>query len=523
MQSMFRLTALSCAFITAAGCSSQQIDNISKSVKDIGRDYGMPVLCGVGVVAGGAAGYALKGKDGILPGVAVGGTLGCIAGYVWQSRLQELDRIAKEENLKITTEKLTVASAAVVTAVPEQAGLVTQIEDTGMFATGSDQLTPNGQRAVAKLAQMYAKPAATDKQAAAKEAQARRLLIVGHSDAVGNADFNQKLSERRAKTVGKVMLQAGIPASAIYYQGAGASRPIADNSDPLLRGQNRRVEIVELANEQALVMRAQAEAGNTRYLHYGTSTAAKPRQATTTAQASSKPAASKPTTAQRTPATASSTASVTTSTSSTSTSTSTAKAVAAVRPQVDFAGTPVANYSWTMAQSIKPKQSGFTLISSAYAAQMPMSSCEADRPRNAGEVLSMVNDQPLQRRATKDYLPGYNNRVWANLVNGHLVTVSPVSILRENAMVDRQPILQLVEDYKQPTQHKPRTMKAVANTYEGESEVLYRVFASDAQASISCMDIVFSKGNAEVSQGALFYAAGSDAFVASYKPIPATK
>ncbi|MGE8467703.1 MAG: OmpA family protein [Pseudomonas putida] len=512
MQSMFRLTALSCAFITAAGCSSQQMDNISKSVKDIGRDYGLPVLCGVGAVAGGAAGYALKGKDGILPGAAAGGALGCAVGYVWQSRLQELDRIAKEENLRITTEKLTVASAAVVTAVPEDAGLVTQIEDTGMFATGSDQLTVNGQRAVAKLAQMYAKPAATDKQAAAKESQARRLLIVGHSDAVGNADFNQKLSERRAKTVGKVMLQAGIPANAIYYQGAGASRPIADNSDPLLRGKNRRVEIVELANEQALVMRAQAEASNTRYLHYGTSTATKPRQATTTAQASSKPAANKPTTAQRTPAA-----------TSTSTSTSTAKAVASVRPQVDFAGTPVASYNWTMAQSIKPKQSGFTLISSAYATQMPMSSCEADRPRNAGEVLSMVNDQPLQRRATKDYLPGYNNRVWANLVNGHLVTVSPVSILRENAMVDRQPILQLVEDYKQPTQHKPQTMKAVANTYEGESEVLYRVFASDAQASISCMDIVFSKGNAEVSQGALFYAAGSDAFVASYKPIPATK
>ena len=236
MQSMFRLTALSCAFITAAGCSSQQMDNISKSVKDIGRDYGLPVLCGVGAVAGGAAGYALKGKDGILPGAAAGGALGCAVGYVWQSRLQELDRIAKEENLRITTEKLTVASAAVVTAVPEDAGLVTQIEDTGMFATGSDQLTVNGQRAVAKLAQMYAKPAATDKQAAAKESQARRLLIVGHSDAVGNADFNQKLSERRAKTVGKVMLQAGIPANAIYYQGAGASRPIADNSDPLLRG-----------------------------------------------------------------------------------------------------------------------------------------------------------------------------------------------------------------------------------------------------------------------------------------------
>ncbi|MNN15437.1 hypothetical protein D3C81_1285400 [compost metagenome] len=176
-----------------------------------------------------------------------------------------------------------------------------------------------------------------------------------------------------------------------------------------------------------------------------------------------------------------------------------------------------------MAHNIKPKSSGFALISSAHAREMPMASCEADMPRNAGEVLSMADDEPLQRHATKDYLPGYNNRVWANTVNGHLVTVSPVSILRENAQVDRQPILQVVKDYDQNSKNKAQTFKAVANTYEGESQVLYRVFASDAKASVSCMDLVFSKGNAKVTEGALFYAAGSDAYVAPYVPIPATK
>jgi outer membrane protein OmpA-like peptidoglycan-associated protein len=511
MKSLFRLTALSCAFMTAAGCSNQQMQGFKNSVNDVGRDFGMPVLCGVGVIAGGAAGYALKGKDGALIGATAGGALGCALGYVWQSRLQELDRIAKEENLKITIEQLTVASGAVVTAVPKEAGLVTQIEDTGMFATGSGELTASGKRAVSKLAQMYAKPAATDQQAVAKELHERRLLVVGHSDATGSADYNQKLSERRAKTVGKVLLQAGIPASSIYYQGAGSSRPVADNSDPLLRGQNRRVEIVELANEQALVMRAQSEAGNTKYLHYGTSTAAKPQVAAAQPSQTSTSAVSAPVTAQKSTA------------QSTVSSASTAKAVSKAKPAVDFAGKPAATYSWNMAQSIKPKSSGFALISSAYASEIPMSSCEADRPRNAGEVLSMANDKPLQRHATKDYLPGYNNRVWANTVNGHLVTVSPVSILREYAKVDRQPILQVVEDYKQPTQQKAQTIKAVANTYEGETEVLYRVFASDATAAVSCMDIVFSKGNAQVRQGTLFYSTGSEAYVASYAPIPATK
>ena len=510
MQKTFRLTALSCAFLTAAGCSSQQVQSLKDSANTLGKDYGMAVLCGVGIVGGAAAGFAINGEKGAIAGGAVGAALGCALGYVWQSRLKELDRIAKEENLKITTEQLTVASSAVVTSVPKDAGLVTQIEDNGMFSSGSDQLTTDGQRAVTKLANMYSKAKSSNQQSAAKELQERRLLVVGHSDATGSSEFNQKLSERRAKTVGRLLMQAGIPASSIYYQGAGSSRPIADNSDPFTRGQNRRVEIVELANEQALVMRAQSEAGNTKYLQYGTSTA-KPKLATAH-QATKPKAENSPKIVQK-----SSTEPATTAPSTS------ALPINKPKPAVDFAGQPADAYSWSMAQNIKPKQSGFELIGTAHASDMPMASCEADMPRNAGEVLSLADGTPLKRHATKDYLPGYNNRVWANTVNGHLVTVSPVSILRENAQVDRQPILQVVENYDKNTKNKAQSIKALANTYEGESQVLYRVFATDTKASVSCMDLVFSKGNAKVTEGALFYAAGSEAYVTSYMPIPATK
>ncbi|WP_421321051.1 OmpA family protein [Aeromonas veronii] len=503
----FRLASLSFVLIAAVGCSSQQLHNWKSTVNDIGKDYGMPVLCGAGIIAGGAAGYALNGKKGAVAGGAIGGALGCAAGYMWQSRLQELDRIAKEENLNIATEKLTVAEPSAVTGVPQDAGLVAQIPDSGMFAIGSDKLTESGLRVVTKLAQLYSKPAAAS--------NARRILLVGHSDATGPAELNLRLSEQRARAVGKILVASGIPASSIYYQGAGSSRPIADNSDPLLRGQNRRVEIVELANEQALVMRAQSEESNTRYLRYGTSETAKPRVAATrpadqSASGSGKVTATPQTAPRQTTAKQS------------ASDTSMAKAAPNAKAAVDFGGKPADTYQWNMAQNIKPKTSGFALISSAYASDMPMSSCEADKPRSAGQVLSMVDDKPLPRHATKEYMPGYNNRVWANTVNGHLVTVSPVSILRDNAKVDRQPILQVVQGYKSSNQKKPQTLKAVANTYEGESEVLYRLFTSDSKASVSCMDLVFSKGNAQVSQGALFYPAGSEAYVASYKPIPAT-
>ncbi|PYC29598.1 porin [Aquipseudomonas alcaligenes] len=510
MRNAFRLSALSCAFITAAGCSTQQVQGLKDSVNGVGKDYGMAILCGVGVLGGAAAGYALNGEKGAIAGGAVGGALGCALGYAWQSRLQELDRIAKEENLRITTEQLTVSSGATVSAVPKEAGLVTQIGDSGMFDTDSDQLTESGRRAVSKLAQMYAKPATGDQQSSAQ----RRLLVVGHSDVTGDAEYNQRLSERRARTVGRVLVQAGISPAAIYYQGAGSSRPIADNSDPLMRGQNRRVEIVELANEQALLMRAQAEAGNTKYLQYGTSPEVKPRLGMPSSAKS--PATSSTAKGTQQQSAAASTADAGNSKAST-------RPDLKSKPSVDFAGQPAESFRWSMAKNIKPKSSGFELISTAHASEMPMVSCEADRPRNSGEVLSMADDKPLQRHATTDYLPGYNNRVWANTVNGHLVTVSPVSILRENAEVGRQPILQIVEHYDQNTKNKPQTLKAVANTYEGEDEVLYRVFAKGENASISCMDLVFSKGGAKVTDGVLFYAAGSEAYVAPYMPIPATK
>ncbi|WP_423814446.1 OmpA family protein, partial [Pseudomonas viridiflava] len=38
----------------------------------------------------------------------------------------------------------------------------------------------------------------------------RRFLVVGHTDATGSASFNQKLSEQRARTVGKIFQDAGV-------------------------------------------------------------------------------------------------------------------------------------------------------------------------------------------------------------------------------------------------------------------------------------------------------------------------
>lgn len=173
-----------------------------------------------------------------------------------------------------------------------------------------------------------------------------------------------------------------------------------------------------------------------------------------------------------------------------------------------------------MGQAIAPKKAGFALVSSAQASDLPSSSCEADRPRESGKVFNLASGQALDTQTTTEYLPGYNNRVWANLVNGHLVTLSPVSILRDGASVDRQPFIEVVKGYDQGNRKSIKS-KAVANTYEGEDLVLYRVFTQDPKAPVSCIDVVFSKKNSEATDGALFYSRTREAFTTRFVPIRA--
>jgi outer membrane protein OmpA-like peptidoglycan-associated protein len=408
MTNAFRFTTLASALLLASGCSTAQLDQL-------GKDYGTAILCGAGLVAGGAAGYALNGKKGALIGAAAGTAVGCYAGSVWQSRMQELDRIAKEENLKIHSEQLQTASAT-PNAAPVDAGLVTQIEDSGMFDTGSDQLTVSGQRSVAKVAAAYA-------NVDPKIANTRRLLVVGHTDATGSSATNQKLSERRARTVGKVLMAAGIPSTSIFYQGAGASRPLADNSTFEGRTENRRVEIAELTSQEVLVRRAKAEQSNAKYLAHGASTA-------------------KPVSKPATPAVVANATSPMPSTV-TPVETISTKNSNGAKPAVDFGGVPTASMHWNLGQNITPKTGGFSFVSAANASDIPVGSCQDDMPRESGDVISLATDKPLDGVKTRDYLPGYNNRVWANTVNGNLVTISPVSILREGAEVGKQPFIQV--------------------------------------------------------------------------------
>jgi outer membrane protein OmpA-like peptidoglycan-associated protein len=76
---------------------------------------------------------------------------------------------------------------------------------------------------------------------ASPEAQ---LTIEGHTDNVGSAEYNQKLSEQRAAAVRDALVNHyGVPAARLSAKGYGLTRPVETNATVQGRARNRRVEL----------------------------------------------------------------------------------------------------------------------------------------------------------------------------------------------------------------------------------------------------------------------------------------
>jgi outer membrane protein OmpA-like peptidoglycan-associated protein len=67
-----------------------------------------------------------------------------------------------------------------------------------------------------------------------------KLSIQGHTSKEGNADFNQELSEKRAKCVVDFLVERGVASSRLSFEGKGSSDPIDENNNDV----NRRTEFI---------------------------------------------------------------------------------------------------------------------------------------------------------------------------------------------------------------------------------------------------------------------------------------
>jgi len=70
-----------------------------------------------------------------------------------------------------------------------------------------------------------------------------RIEVSGHTDNVGSASLNKRLSRSRAESVKNYLQSHGVAADRIEFEGYGFDRPIAPNDTPEGRAANRRVEI----------------------------------------------------------------------------------------------------------------------------------------------------------------------------------------------------------------------------------------------------------------------------------------
>jgi outer membrane protein OmpA-like peptidoglycan-associated protein len=115
----------------------------------------------------------------------------------------------------------------------EPRGMVITLSGSVLFASAKSDVLPD---AMAKLDSVA--------KALGEQDPDSKVLVQGYTDSQGGASYNQDLSQRRAASVREYLISHGLASDRVTAQGLGPSSPIADNSTPEGRANNRRVEIV---------------------------------------------------------------------------------------------------------------------------------------------------------------------------------------------------------------------------------------------------------------------------------------
>ncbi len=145
-----------------------------------------------------------------------------------RSEADTAHQAAASSNQQIAELQLQVAA---LQAKPTDRGLVLTLGDA-LFNSGRAELQPGAGGHLQKLVAFL------------NRYPDRTVVVEGYTDSVGNDDYNQGLSERRAGAVRTYLIDQGISSIRLTSLGKGASNPVAGNDTASGRQQNRRVEVI---------------------------------------------------------------------------------------------------------------------------------------------------------------------------------------------------------------------------------------------------------------------------------------
>ncbi len=133
------------------------------------------------------------------------------------------------------TQEVTMDAAAMASGLSESG----EVAIYGIyFDTGKSELKAESDAALGEIAKLL------------KQQPGLKVFIVGHTDMVGDAAANVKLSQARAQSVITALVtKYGIAAQRLTPFGAGPYAPVATNRTDEGRAKNRRVELVEIATQ----------------------------------------------------------------------------------------------------------------------------------------------------------------------------------------------------------------------------------------------------------------------------------
>ena len=182
----------------------------------IGAAAGTAVGAGAGALIGKATGGSAK--KGAIYGAAAGLVTGGVIGNYYDKQAKEL--------------------AAIADVTKDENGITVTLKNDILFDTGSAVLSEQAQKTLVDLNRVL------------KKYPENIIVVKGYTDSTGTAEYNQTLSEQRAKAVYDFILANGLKTSSLSYKGYGLNNPIADNNTAAGRAKNRRVELDITANKK---------------------------------------------------------------------------------------------------------------------------------------------------------------------------------------------------------------------------------------------------------------------------------